>query len=56
MEHKKNWMIQKDLGLYELWISEWQCADGDIAELYVKKDGGGFELYCFSGVPASKIM
>lgn len=51
----RTWVMQKDLKEYELWISQWWCDDGDGVELYIKKDKGGFELNCFSGIHTSKI-
>ena len=39
-----------------LYTSEWWCDDGDGVELYIKKDEGGFELHCFSGIPSSSIF
>jgi hypothetical protein len=41
---------------YELWVSNYYSSDGDGVELYIQKDKGGFELNCFSGIPASKIF
>lgn len=40
---------------YEIWVSNYYLSDGDGVELYIQKDKGGFELNCFSGIPASKI-
>ncbi len=37
------------------YVSDWYCSDGDSAMLYIEKDEGGFELRCFSGIPASSI-
>ena len=37
------------------WNSSWWCDDGDGVELSIDTDGGGFELDCFSGIPASSI-
>jgi hypothetical protein len=49
------WNMAKDLKESQLWVSQWWCDDGDGVELYIDKDNGGFELNCFSGIPASKI-
>jgi hypothetical protein len=43
-----NWKFQQ-------WESMWWCDDGDGVNLYIENDKGGFELCCFSGIPASKI-
>lgn len=51
----RDWIMQRDIKEYQLWTSQWWCDDGDGVELYVEKDKGGFELNCFSGIPASKI-
>lgn len=40
----------------DLWCSNWWCSDGDGVALYIEKDKSGFELNCFSGIPASKIF
>lgn len=40
----------------QAWHSMWWCDDGDGVELYIEKDKSGFELSCFSGIPASKII
>jgi len=49
------WVMRNDLKEHQLWTSQWWCDDGDGVELYIEKDKGGFELNCFSGIPASKI-
>jgi len=49
------WRFEKDLPEHELWYSNYFCSDGDGVQLYIEKDKGGFELECFSGIPASKI-
>ena len=49
------WVMRTDLKEHQLWTSQWWCDDGDGVELYIGKDKGGFELNCFSGIPASKI-
>jgi len=51
----RNWVMTKDLKEHQLWTSQWWCEDGDGAKLYINKDERGFELECFSGIPASKI-
>lgn len=51
----KEWKLIKDLPEYELWGSSYHSSDGDGVELYIQKDGGGFELSCFSGIGSSKI-
>lgn len=38
-----------------LWESNWWCDDGDGVSLEIEVDGGGFNLRCFSGIPASSI-
>lgn len=38
-----------------LWTSDYFSSDGDGIELYIDKGYGGFDLKCFSGVPASYI-
>jgi len=53
--NNKTWVMQKNMTDYQLWISQWYCDDGDGAELYIDKYRSGFELNCFSGIPASKI-
>lgn len=55
---KGDWIKRQDQsGLldYVLYDSGWQCQDGDMAELYIEKDNTGFDLECFSGIPASSI-
>jgi len=52
----QNWIKIKEIEKYQLLVSQWECDDGDVAELYIQKEKEGFELYCFSGVPASKIV
>lgn len=42
-----NWH-KKDYEKVSLWTSDFVCKDGDLAELYVEKDGSGFELNPFS--------
>ena len=49
------WVMRTDLKEHQLWTSQWWCDDGDGVELYIEKDKSGFELNCFSGIPASKI-
>jgi len=41
---------------HELWLSNYYSSDGDGVKLYIQKDKDGFELNCFSGIPASKIF
>ncbi len=53
-----NWTFNRDSDNGEIaaYVSEdWLCADGDSAMLYIEKDESGFELRCFSGIPASSI-
>lgn len=40
----------------EQWNSTWSCDDGDGALVHINKDGSGFSLRCFSGIPASEIF
>ena len=43
----------------EHWTSNWWCDDGDGVTLYIHKDSErekSFNLYCFSGIPASNIF
>lgn len=35
--------------------SNWISQDGDCVGLYIEKNGAGFDLRCFSGIPASSI-
>lgn len=49
------WHMVNESKEHQLWTSQWYCDDGDGAELYIEKDKSGFELNCFSGIPASKI-
>ncbi len=52
----RKWIREdKELPDHILWTSSFWCEDGDQAELYIEKDFGGFELECFSGIPASHI-
>jgi len=51
----RTWVVMNDLKEHQLWTSPWLCDDGDRVELYAEKDKGGFELNCFSGIPASRI-
>ena len=41
---------------HELWYSDYYSSDGDGVDLYIQKDKEGFELHCFSGIPASSIF
>lgn len=54
------WMQRPlDSDEYEHWTSPWQCSDGDNVTLYIHKDSErekSFNLYCFSGIPASNIF
>ena len=54
---KTEWTLAKDdLPKNLLYTSAfWKCQNGEEAELYIARDKGGFELECFSGVPASQI-
>ena len=52
----RKWWYDRDLPKYQLWYADYYCSDGDGVELYIEKDGGGFELECFSGIPASHIF
>jgi hypothetical protein len=52
---RRTWIMRNDLKEHQLWTSQWWCDDGDGVELYIEKDKSGFELNCFSGMPASKI-
>lgn len=40
----------------ELWVSGYFSSDGDQAELYIREDKSGFDLFCFSGIPVSNIF
>ena len=51
----RKWWFSKELPKYNLWYADYYCSDGDGVELYIEKDGGGFQLECFSGIPASHI-
>lgn len=51
----KIWTLRSDLEKITHWTADWYCSDGDGIELYIEKDKSGFELSCFSGIPASKI-
>lgn len=51
------WVFEKIISSnYELWVSNYYSSDGDGVRLYIQKDKEGFELNCFSGIPASKIF
>ena len=52
-----NWVKTEHDTIY-MYTSDWFCSDGDPAELFIEKDGNGFELSCFSGIagPESKIV
>ena len=49
------WRLSGEVPKYTIWVADYWCSDGDGVELYIEKDEGGFELECFSGIPASKI-
>lgn len=52
----KSWTLNKNQSeKFNNYTSSWACGDGDIAELYIERDSSGFELECFSGIPASHI-
>lgn len=55
----RRWWLAKDdaknIPKYTIWHSNYWCSDGDGVELYIERDGGGFSLECFSGIPASEI-
>ena len=38
-----------------LWTSSYYSADGDSVNCYIDSVGKGFQLQCFSGIPASYI-
>jgi hypothetical protein len=57
---KTVWKHRKELpdAKCDLWDADWCSSDGDGVSLYIDKltnTSGGFELCCFSGIPASKI-
>ncbi len=60
MVEYKNWK-KSDAKLREtnteLWKSDWYSSDGDTVQLFFKERPNNliFDLYCFSGIPASFI-
>jgi hypothetical protein len=52
----RKWVRRTNLKYVQLWDSGWFCNDGDSALLYICKDIPGFELRCFSGIPASSYI
>ena len=53
--NKRIWNMCRDLKDHESWGSMWFCDDGDGISLYIQKNGGGFSLECFSGIPSSNV-
>ena len=51
-----SWKLHRELPAdFDVYVSDWYCQDNDGAELNINKDNDGFELECFSGIPASSI-
>ena len=50
------WRFVKLFPEYQLWAADYWCPDGDGAELYISNDKSHFELECFSGIGASKVV
>lgn len=53
------WRLVKETPELLYYTSDFTCLDGDPVKLYIEKStylsAGGFELCCFSGIPASAI-
>jgi hypothetical protein len=54
-ENNRVWTKVQETYNVTVWTTMWWCADGDGVSLYINKDESGFELSCFSGIPASSI-
>lgn len=55
IEDKRVWTKRQVTKDVTSWTSMWWCPDGDGVELYIENEQSGFELHCFSGIPASSI-
>ncbi len=55
----REWIFRGDGKNCTQWSSSWFCSDGDGVSLYIdNKENNisiGFQLNCFSGIPASQI-
>jgi len=54
LKNRHEWV--QDEMLNEIWTSNYYSSDGDYVRLYIQEDKRVFELYCFSGIPASNIF
>ncbi len=52
--NNKTWTFVKETKGMQWWNGEYYSSDGDGVSLFIEK--GGFELRCFSGIPASSIF
>jgi hypothetical protein len=57
LKNRHEWRLIETMAYgHEKWISNYYLSDGDHVRLYIQEDKRVFELYCFSGIPASNIF